>query len=1366
MIPNIENSMQSGKTRKDAGDETILARIDHYELARELGGGGFGTVYLAKDTVSGVQYAVKGLPPFVKNNREELENIKANFALVSRLGHTNIARAHVLHLAKEVNYSSEDVRQKLRVTPGDTLMVMEFAPGVTLSQWRKQFLERKLPMVQTLEIMRQIASAIDYAHEQKILHRDIKPANVMIETRPDGKLIARVLDFGLAAEIRSSMGRVSREIHDTSGTRPYMAPEQWLGGKQGPATDQYALAALFHELITGDVPFASVFDTGDPVVMMNVVGREPFSASENLPKAIRYALERALSKKPEDRFGSCAEFVAALGGKVAPRKKRPEPNDDKRRSIWKVVVPLACVASIAIGVWLWMKPTASTVETTTVQAVQKDTAAQADDELKREVFLMKGKASQARDRNEKEEWGTWAHFATRAKDLESYYRAGVDAFDNGDYPLAKDLFGRVRENMIWLSSNKTLRASAIMALGKANELKQSAIKAASEEFDGEGFAVAANTLATASEVFARGCFMEAYGTSTNACCLFEQSICKAGAAKKTRQKKEAEKERDDAELRKKRHIAALRQATRTALARGDMKEAFSKADELANISTEREDCAFWVDAWMRLNANKYEETQRKKLTDKYRKALADERDHSFDLDSLSRMELNDPQVLNILGHLFEDGINGTKKNKGIAREFYSRSVKAGYVKAEKRLAEVEEDLRCDPIFDVVLSGNLDKIREVVTERNPRKDIVRRSGYTLMHAAAFGGDASVLDYFENVGYDFNVQDKDGDIPFFIACANTNIERAVSAVQWFVEKKGVDVNYHNTSTNSCATAYGIQKVKLEKVFDYLVSHGAKTDVKDRQGKSLLHIYVNGTHELGLVSKALDVLDVAAVDDEGCQPIHYAATSSSERPLDLIELLVGNGANVNARIAKGRTKDYWESYTPLHCACVGSFDKKNRWKRDAIIKALIKHGADLNAVSTAGTWDGYTPLCMAAKDRKSEIVKLLIEAGADRQLRAKGCLPIHLAASNADEEGCCETLAALLKHGGSINAVISGSKYDDGDSVLHAAIDHFYGNGRPVPENNLKKVISFLIQNGADREATDADGCTPFLMAAKGGKIAGMEALAESGVNVNARVSPASKYHKGYKALHLVAYDPDEEWSVPTAEWLLSHGAGINDIVTGNESHAGENALHIAIKASAYKEDGEKRKMDFIRFLIDKGIDVNREGKREGGNCMKTPIGAACYQKRLDIVDLLLKSGARGSVNIRNIEGRTLLHVIASSKYSDKTTVDDDDKIRATMVKMLVAAGADVNAKIPDGTYQDETPLHFAAQHADLAVLEALIESGANVNARNSSGRTPLFLTNKSSCYNKNTTAQRLCRGCLLKNGTDTSIRDKYGKTYSGD
>ena len=293
-------------------DSEILGRIDQYEIQRELGGGGFGTVFLAKDTISDTVVAVKGLPPIVKNNREELENIRRNFALVGKLTHTNIAKMLVLHPAKCVEYANQDVKQKLRVSTSDYLMVMEYAPGATISKWRQQFPDGKVPVARAIDIVRQIASALDYAHSRKVIHRDIKPANIMVETTEEGSETVRVLDFGLAAEVRSSVARISQEVRDKSGTRQYMAPEQWLGGRQGPATDQYALAALFHELVVGEVPFASVFDTGDPVVMMNVVGRERFAAPRELPRHIRRALKKALSKKPQDRFRTCGEFVDAL----------------------------------------------------------------------------------------------------------------------------------------------------------------------------------------------------------------------------------------------------------------------------------------------------------------------------------------------------------------------------------------------------------------------------------------------------------------------------------------------------------------------------------------------------------------------------------------------------------------------------------------------------------------------------------------------------------------------------------------------------------------------------------------------------------------------------------------------------------------------------------------------------------------------------------------------------------------------------------------------------------------------------------------------------------------------------------------------
>lgn len=349
MNTNMDQSIGNQKTMpgRAAVDETSignrdttgvtgvrLGHIDQYELLRELGGGGFGVVFLARDTVSGIEVAVKGLPPIVKNNEEELEQIRRNFALVSKLHHPNIAAALVLHPARDVDYASDQIRQALRVVSGDTLMVMTYAPGVTLSKWRKQFPDGRVPIEEALEVCRQIASAMDYAHAEKVVHRDIKPANVMIETRrissrvsegwheaneengaPQTQFFVKVLDFGLAAEIRSSMNRVSRDMGDTSGTRPYMAPEQWAGLKQDGRTDQYALAVLFYELVSGTVPFASAFETGDSIVMMTAVETRTPDLLPLLSPAQNAALARALSKDPAQRYDSCTAFWGDLSGK-------------------------------------------------------------------------------------------------------------------------------------------------------------------------------------------------------------------------------------------------------------------------------------------------------------------------------------------------------------------------------------------------------------------------------------------------------------------------------------------------------------------------------------------------------------------------------------------------------------------------------------------------------------------------------------------------------------------------------------------------------------------------------------------------------------------------------------------------------------------------------------------------------------------------------------------------------------------------------------------------------------------------------------------------------------------------------------------
>ncbi|MBO5774987.1 MAG: protein kinase, partial [Kiritimatiellae bacterium] len=517
---------------------------------RELGGGGFGCVYLARDTVAGIEVAVKGLPPLVRLNKEELENVRKNFALVSRLHHPNIAAALTLHPVAQAIYDDKSDAEKLRVFSGDTLVVMQYAPGVTLSQWRKQFPDGKVPLDKALEITRQIASALDYAHKEKILHRDIKPANVMIETGADGSLTARVLDFGLAAEIRSSMSRVSQSITDTSGTRPYMAPEQWLGEKQGFETDQYSLAVLFYELITGEVPFASVFDTGDPVLMMNVVGNREFNPSSELSKPIRLALAKALSKKREDRFDSCIEFVDALVGRgilIAPGGK-----------VFSKITAVGLLAlGLAGGIWYWQdlkekeeirivaeqKAEAERKATEEVRRIaeekakkekaeterkQKEEAARiasekakaeaeerarkteeariaaekkAERDAELEVFRLSSKAQSAHDLIDGESSEIKEFFASEIRAIENDRRAGDDAKANSKYVIATNFYAQALMAVTALKGSVTKYQECKELLPKIERAKERADEVNAAESLPSGYRAAQEAQSVALAAF-------------------------------------------------------------------------------------------------------------------------------------------------------------------------------------------------------------------------------------------------------------------------------------------------------------------------------------------------------------------------------------------------------------------------------------------------------------------------------------------------------------------------------------------------------------------------------------------------------------------------------------------------------------------------------------------------------------------------------------------------------------------------------------------------------------------------------------------------------------------------------------------------
>ena len=319
-----EMTMPGKRDRKPDGRFAIGDLImNRYKVLAELGQGGMGVVYKCFDETGGIEVALKALPPELSHNTLEMEDIKDNFQLVAKLVHQNIA------ISKNLEKDNSN---------GNYYLIMECCEGEDLRRWlKRKRREGNLTLDDVLPIIKQVAEALDYAHKQKIIHRDIKPGNIMISQNGDIK----VLDFGLAAQIHTSMTRVSMAYHGTSGTGPYMAPEQWRGRAQGAPADQYALAVMTYELLAGHLPFES----SDAAVLREAVLNDTPEKIADIPKSAQEAIKRGMSKVPAERFESCTDFVSALAGK----KIKSAKTASKHNSPFKWVAMILIILLLGAG---------------------------------------------------------------------------------------------------------------------------------------------------------------------------------------------------------------------------------------------------------------------------------------------------------------------------------------------------------------------------------------------------------------------------------------------------------------------------------------------------------------------------------------------------------------------------------------------------------------------------------------------------------------------------------------------------------------------------------------------------------------------------------------------------------------------------------------------------------------------------------------------------------------------------------------------------------------------------------------------------------------------------------------------------------
>ena len=314
----------------DAFDRLTAALADRYALERELGAGGMATVYVAQDLKHDRKVAVKVLRP-------ELAAVIGAERFLSEIKTTaNLQHPHILPL-----FDSGQA-------DGFLFYVMPYITGETVRDRLTR--EQQLPVADAVRITSEVAAALDYAHRQGIIHRDIKPENILLH---DGS--ALVADFGIALAASKAGGTRMTETGMSLGTPHYMSPEQAMGDREITArSDVYALGCVAYEMLAGEPPFTGPTAQSIIARVMTESPRTLTGQRKTIPPGVEAAVMTALEKLPADRYGTAAEFAAALANPTTVMTHAVgAATVGARRRNWLVagaVAVLALIAGWAIGV--------------------------------------------------------------------------------------------------------------------------------------------------------------------------------------------------------------------------------------------------------------------------------------------------------------------------------------------------------------------------------------------------------------------------------------------------------------------------------------------------------------------------------------------------------------------------------------------------------------------------------------------------------------------------------------------------------------------------------------------------------------------------------------------------------------------------------------------------------------------------------------------------------------------------------------------------------------------------------------------------------------------------------------------------------
>ncbi len=276
-----------------------LQRIGRYDIKSLIGQGGMSTVYLGYDPRSQREVAIKVLPPYYLHSTKFRERFEREALMIALLEHPAIVPVY--------DMGEED---------GQPYIVMRYMSGGSLSDKLKK---GPSPLRECVDMYLRLAPALDTAHARGVTHRDVKPDNLLFD-KYDNVFLS---DFGLA-RLRETIGFANISDGSVMGTPAYMSPEQIQGDRTiDGRSDVYSLGVVLYQMLCGTVPFSGT--TAASVMMMHLVNPVPQIVEKNntLPPAIQAVLEKAMAKRPDDRYQTVGEFARAIQAVTTGVHRRP-----------------------------------------------------------------------------------------------------------------------------------------------------------------------------------------------------------------------------------------------------------------------------------------------------------------------------------------------------------------------------------------------------------------------------------------------------------------------------------------------------------------------------------------------------------------------------------------------------------------------------------------------------------------------------------------------------------------------------------------------------------------------------------------------------------------------------------------------------------------------------------------------------------------------------------------------------------------------------------------------------------------------------------------------------------------------------------